>query len=362
MRFFVTTLLATIGLAAEAPSRHSDHEVKGGKEVRKDAPTADWDEPSGHGVKGGKAVHKDPETTDAEDTVPDWKKYTEGDPGNWTKYLSKPDGVNGGNDTFDWMKYAAPYIGGMGSSNSSSNSSDPSSSWQSFAAPYMGGQTGQGPAQNTSTTQWNNGQGDGFGEPFRSQTGGDFRYKFGRGNGTGGGWEKYAGSFGNVSPQQPGTEGGQSGMGGMGSAGGQSGGFDWQQYAGKYMGGASSNGTTEGGQSGMGGMGSAGGQSGGFDWQQYAGKYMGGADSTAKADSAAKAAPAPSAGGYFELNVTGKDLNVTTNFGLGQGGGGSNETGGGGGGGNQNSITAKEGGIFIRGTFLNRLADGTVVA
>ena len=323
MRFFVTTLLATIGLAAEAPSRHSDHEVKGGKEVRKDAPTADWDEPSGHGVKGGKAVHKDPETTDAEDTVPDWKKYTEGDPGNWTKYLSKPDGVNGGNDTFDWMKYAAPYIGGMGSSNSSSNSSDPSSSWQSFAAPYMGGQTGQGPAQNTSTTQWNNGQGDGFGEPFRSQTGGDFRYKFGRGNGTGGGWEKYAGSFGNVSPQQPGTEGGQSGMGGMGSAGGQS---------------------------------------GGFDWQQYAGKYMGGADSTAKADSAAKAAPAPSAGGYFELNVTGKDLNVTTNFGLGQGGGGSNETGGGGGGGNQNSITAKEGGIFIRGTFLNRLADGTVVA
>jgi hypothetical protein len=88
---------------------------------------------------------------------------------------------------------------------------------------------------------------------------------------------------------------------------------------------------------------------------------MGGSANTGGA-----AASVPQSGGYFELEVSGTNLNVTTNFGLGQGHGGNASVtasgGGGGGGGNQNTITAKEGRIYIKGQFLNQMLGKDVVA
>jgi hypothetical protein len=102
-----------------------------------------------------------------------------------------------------------------------------------------------------------------------------------------------------------------------------------------------------------------------MDWQKYVGGGNGGSMDWQKYMGASGASSQPQAGGYFEMEVSGKDLNVSTNFGLGQGHGGnsSNATtgGGGGGGGNQNSITAAEGRIFIRGQFLNQLVGKDVV-
>jgi hypothetical protein len=108
----------------------------------------------------------------------------------------------------------------------------------------------------------------------------------------------------------------------------------------------------------MGGQGQPGSSTTGSDqqdWQQYvSGNQQGTSDSQAKA----------SAGGYFEMEVTGSNLNVTTTFGLGQGRStnstnspGVAEVNGetGGGGGQQTTLTADEGRIFIRGSFLNRL-------
>jgi hypothetical protein len=242
------------------------------------------------------------------------------------KYMNKPGGSNGSSDSqgqFDWMKYAGPYMGQYtGGSNSSSadGSSDTS-------------------------TEWNNGQGDGFGEPFRSKTGGDFRYKAGRDwNESQGGWQSFAAPYSSVNPSEPGssTEGSK---------------MDWQKYTGGSGSGGQVGSSTQGSQMDWqkytGGSGS-----GGQDWQQYAKPYMGGSASPATQ-------PVPQSGGYFEMEVSGKDLNVSTSFGLGQGHGGnsSNTTtgGGGGGGGNQNAITAKEGRIFIRGQFLNQLMGKDVV-
>jgi hypothetical protein len=283
---------------------------------------------------------KVPETPDnvpkkGED-VKEWTQYTEGDRADWMKYMNKPGSTGQGSDgQFDWMQYAGPYMSQY--TNPHNNASSAASA--------------------NGNTSWNNGQGDGFGEPFRSQTGGDFRYKIGREwNKTDDGWQKFAAPYSGVNPQQPGGNGTdmdwQKYMGGSQGQGGQ---MDWKEYMGggkqggdggqidwkKYMGG--------GGQSGSGGQ---------MDWQQYAKPYMGGGSSNENS-------PQPQAGGYFELEVSGKDLNVTTNFGLGQGHGGntSNTTtgGGGGGGGNQNAITAKEGRIFIRGQFLNQLMGKDVV-
>ena len=268
-----------------------------------------------------------PSTDDeAESNVPDWTQYTQGERSDWMKYMNKPGGENGSDSQgqFDWMKYAGPYM-----------------------SQYTGGSnTTSAPATSADNkTEWNNGQGDGFGEPFRSQTGGDFRYKAGRDwNQSQGGWQSFAAPYSSVNPSQPGSSADSSSQGSQ---------MDWQ----KYMGSSGSGGSgSQDWQKYMGGSGSGG--SGSQDWQQYAKPYMGGSESPATP-------PVPQAGGYFEIEVSGKDLNVSTSFGLGQGHGGnsSNTTtgGGGGGGGNQNAITAKEGRIFIRGQFLNQLMGKDVV-
>ena len=233
-----------------------------------------------------------------DDSVPDWTQYKEGDRAAWKKYTEKPkqNGTESG-ESSDWMKFASPFMGG---SDNKSNS-----------------------------TEWNGGQGDGFGEPFRSKTGGDARYKTGRdwNSSSKGGWQQFAAPYSSVNPEEPGSSN-KSGGGGS---------QDWQTYMSPQS----------GGQGGAYGSQSGGGQdwnkyqSGAQDWQ----KYMGGSGE---------------AGGFFELEVSGKDLNVTTDFGLGQGHGGNTSNssisaGGGGGGGNQNSITAKTGKIYIRGRFLNHL-------
>ena len=350
---------------------------------------------------------------ETQDASVDWKQYTEGNRSDWMKYMNKPGSNDqGSGGQFDWMKYAGPYM----SQFAQQSKQEPESATDS---------------ESTNSSSWNNGQGDGYGEPFRSQTGGDFRYKMGRQwNQTEGVWQQFAAPYSSVNPQQPGnsSEGsstdwqkymGGSGQGGqdwqkyMGQSGNTSqggsgqGGQDWQQYMGqsgntsqgsqmdwqKYVGGSGGQGsqmdwqqymgqsgsTSQGSQmdwqkyvGGSGGQGSQmdwqkymGGQSGNtsqgsqMDWQKYMKPYMGGSDQREETQKT------PQAGGYFELEVTGKDLNVTTNFGLGQGHGGNSSNittgGGGGGGGNQNAITAREGKIFIRGQFLNQLMGKDVV-
>jgi hypothetical protein len=262
--------------------------------------------------------------------------------------LNESDGKE--QDKFDWHQFASPYMSGNTSSNDSNNdwtkylkspSGENSSSfdWQEYAGPYMAQSSSTG--GNSSGAKWNNGQGDGFGEPFRSQTGGDFRYKSGRdwNDSQTGGWQQFAAPYNSVNPQEPGSEStGNDTQGWSQYGGNQQGNFDWQKFASPYMGGSS--GST--------------GQSSDFssDWNKYAGSFMGVGPQQPPNNSA-------SAGGYFELEVSGKNLNVTTNFGLGQGRGGIMSTnssgGGGGGGGNQNTITADEGRIFLRGNFLNEL-------
>ena len=292
----------------------------------------------------------------------DWTQYTQGDRADWTKYMQKPGSQGGSEDgQFDWMKFAGPYMG----------------------------QSTQGSSGNRSAA-WNNGQGDGFGEPFRTQTGGDFRYKAGRdGNSShGGGWEQYAAPYGNVNPQQPGSTGQSNQTGGSqmdwqqymggsgnGSQSGQGSQMDWKQYmGGSGNGSQSAQGSQMDWKQYMGGSGggngdwskymSGGANGGGNDWQQY----IPGSAGTATPGTGGAAIPGstvPQAGGFFEMEVSGKDLNVSTNFGLGQGHGGNSSdsasAGAGGGGGNQNSITAKEGRIFIRGQFLNQMVGKDVV-
>lgn len=258
----------------------------------------------------------------------DWHQYADGDRQDWKKYVMKP----GSDSNQDWMKYAN--TGNQTGSESTDNNQD----WMKYA--NAGGQSPSASTDNS--TNWNNGQGDNYGEPFRTKTGGDFRYKAGRdSNSTSGSWEQYSAPYmGGNETQSDSSSGGQSSnwqqyMGGNGtqsdsSAGGQS--FNWQQY----MGGNQSD-SSSGGQS--------------FNWQQY----MGGAPSGA---SAALPERSPSAGGYFELEVEGKDLNITTTFGLGQGQGSNTTASGlGGGGGQQASVTAKEGKLFLRGDFINKFAD-----
>ena len=300
-----------------------------------------------------------------------WNQYTEGERSDWHKYLSKP-GSNGTDDgtQFDWMKYAAPYMNFNGS-DSNNASTDSSFDWQKFSGQYMGNQG----ASNTSSPQWNNGQGDGFGEPFRSQTGGDFRYKAGRqwGNDTDKGssdgfdWQQFAAPYSNVNPSQPGTSDNTSAssdmdwhkyMSGGGGNAGSGGDFDWHQYADKYMSGG--NGGANNNQ-----------QSSGGDWQQYASPYMGGGQSPSTIgdkNPASQVQSGPASGGYFEVEVSGTNLNVTTTFGLGQGraangtsaASSSGETGGGGG--QQTFMTAEQGRIFLRGNFLNKLDPNVVPA
>lgn len=170
--------------------------------------------------QGKKTVEQDPV-----EGVSDWTKYTEGDTADWKKYIDKPgsNGTSSGGQ-FDWMQYAGPYLNSFGGSKVDSEP----------AAPTEG----------NATANWNNGQGDGFGEPFRSQTGGDYRYKFGRewNNNTQGGWQQFAAPYNNVNPQQPGKRASSSDQGGQ----------DWQKYMGgnqasgggdysKYMGGSQGN-------------------------------------------------------------------------------------------------------------------------
>ena len=303
-----------------------------------------------------------------DDTTTPWKHYTEGDRNDWHKYLSKP-GSNGTDDgnQFDWMKYAAPYMNFNGS-NTGNSSEAGSFDWQKFAGQYMGDES----ANNSTSTQWNNGQGDGFGEPFRSQTGGDFRYKAGRqwDNSTSGGdggfdWQRFAAPYSNVNPSQPGTDtqashnDSSSAMdwhkytsGGNGSGGD----FDWHQYADKYM---------SGGNGGEGSQQS----SGNNDWQKYAAPYMGGqsSGSTSSGENpASQVQTGAASGGYFEVEVSGTNLNVTTTFGLGQGraanGTSDASAEAGGGGGQQTFMTADEGRIFLRGNFLNKLDPNVVPA
>ena len=301
---------------------------------------------------------------DMNDSPSPWKQYTEGDRNDWHKYLSKP-GSNGTDDgtQFDWMKYAAPYMNSNGSSTGN-DSQNGSFDWQKYAGQYMGGES----ANNSTSTQWNNGQGDGFGEPFRSQTGGDFRYKAGRqwdNNTSGGGdggfdWQKFAAPYSNVNPSQPGTENQASGNNSSAmdwhkySSGGNGGDFDWHQYADKYM---------SGGNGGQGGD-----QSSGNDWQKYAAPYMGGQSGGSATDKnpAAQVQTGAASGGYFEVEVSGTNLNVTTTFGLGQGkaanGTADASSEAGGGGGQQTFMTADEGRIFLRGNFLNKLDPNVVPA
>ena len=331
---------------------------------------SDKSEDADHEGIDGKDRGDSKKTDDAEpadDAVSPWQQYTEGDRNDWHKYLSKP-GSNGTDDgtQFDWMKYAAPYMN-MSGSNTSDNSTGGSFDWQQFAGKYMGGGSGD----NSTSTQWNNGQGDGFGEPFRSQTGGDFRYKAGRqwDNSTSGGdggfdWQKFAAPYSNVNPSQPGTETQASNSSAMDwhkytSSGGNTGGgdFDWHQYADKYM---------SGGNGGQGSQQS----SGNNDWQKYAAPYMGGESSSSSSSGqnpAAQIQAGPASGGYFEVEVSGTNLNVTTTFGLGQGraaNGTSNDSSAeaGGGGGQQTFMTADEGRIFLRGNFLNKLDPNVVPA
>ena len=90
------------------------------------------------------------------DQVPEWEKYTEGDPGDWKKYLKKPD-MNGKSDesNFDWMKYAEPYIGGLNSTNTTGG--ETSFDWNKYAAPYMAGNYS---GSNDTTTGGAGGAGD----------------------------------------------------------------------------------------------------------------------------------------------------------------------------------------------------------
>jgi hypothetical protein len=253
--------------------------------------------------------------------VPGWTQYTQGDRADWMKYMNRPGDENSSdsaNGQFDWMKYAAPYMNQFNAGSGSDSAK----------------------GATTNSSSWNNGQGDSFGEPFRSQTGGDYRYKMGRdwNQSSSGGWQQFAAPYSDVNPSQPGQDASADGSSDMGGNGN----MDYQ----KYMGGT-----------------------GGGDWQQYMGgngggdwhKYMGGSANTGGA-----AASVPQSGGYFELEVSGTNLNVTTNFGLGQGHGGNASVtasgGGGGGGGNQNTITAKEGRIYIKGQFLNQMLGKDVVA
>jgi hypothetical protein len=288
-----------------------------------------------HPYKESTHASADGPTTEVSTTqgrkVPDWTQYTQGDRADWTKYMNKPeDDGQGADGQFDWMKFAGPY---MSQYTQQGNNTD-----------------ARAPSNATGNGTWNNGQGDGFGEPFRSQTGGDFRYKSGREwNQSEGSWQQFAAPYSAVNPQAAGSQGNQGSQGGnmdwqkyVGGSGGDSGSsqgsMDWQKYAG----------------------GGSGGSQGNMDWQ----KYMGGSEA-GNGNKATEAQQPPQSGGYFELEASGKDLNVTTNFGLGQGHGGNatnnGSGGGGGGGGNQNSITAKEGRIFIRGQFLNQLMGKDVV-
>jgi hypothetical protein len=227
------------------------------------------------------------------------------------------------------------------------------------------------PVKPSNETNWNGGQGDNFGEPFRSQTGGDFRYKSGR---TWGGdddsaqpsWSKYAAPYSSVNPDQPGkhkskdaspsdpvSPGGfnwqqfseQGDTKNSTSDSSSPGGFNWQQYA--QQGGDDSNSTRPGGfdwkqYAQQGGNSSNSTSQGGFNWQQYMGSSSSSSDH-------------PAAGGYYEMEIEGKDLNVTTTFGLGQGSNVSAAAGGGGG--HQTYLTAKEGKLFFRGNFLNQFGN-----
>ena len=269
-----------------------------------------------------KAPIKSKEEDSNADTVPDWTQYSEGNRSDWKKYMERPK------------------------ANKSKDSTGGQGDWMRFADSYMGSSTNTSDNTSSNSTEWNDGQGDGYGEPFRSKTGGDFRYKSGRAwNSSEGGWQQFAAPYSSVKPEQPGTDKnlGQSGGGNqdwnkyMGQSGGEN--QDWN----KYM-----------GQSGGGNQ----------DWNKYLGQSGGGNQDWNKYMGQSGSAPS-SSGGFFEMVVSGKDLNVTTDFGLGQGRGVNvtNATGGGGGGGgNQNSITAKEGKIYIRGRFMNELSSDIVPA
>lgn len=269
-----------------------------------------------HREGGKESLGKTTVEQDPVEGVSDWAQKTDGDRADWKKYANRP-GNNGKSSggQFDWMQYGAPHMNSLGGNKVDS---EPGA-----------------PIEGKATANWNNGQGDGYGEPIRSQTGGDFRYKFGRewNNNTLGGWQQFAAPYNSVNPQQPGE----------GASSVDQGGKDWQEYMG-------------GNQAGGGGDHSKymEGSQGNGDWSKYI-----------PGNKATGSTPGPAtSGGYFEIEVSGKNLNVSTNFGLGQGRGGnspdasandSTSTGGGGGGGNQNTITAKEGRIFIQGQFLSQL-------
>ena len=345
---------------AEPHRHHGSHNHTESGEPRDEHPRKE-------SLRGAAPESTNSTNTTESDEVPDWTQYTEGDRADWMKYMNKPgSGGQGSDGQFDWMKFAGPYMN-----------------------QYTQPQGGNEPSSNESTNaSWNNGQGDGFGEPFRSQTGGDFRYKMGREwNQSQGGWQQYAAAYNSVNPQQPGNDGSPQGTpasqggnmdwqkytGGSQGQGGKGGNMDWQKYMGGSQGGVGGNmdwqkymGQGQGGQGNMDWQkytsGSQG--QGNMDWQKYMGQGQGGqvgpqpGNEDNKVDPSVKTSN-PQSGGYFELEVSGKDLNVTTNFGLGQGHGGNSTKeatgGGGGGGGNQNSITAKEGRIFIRGQFRTSL-------
>ena len=168
---------------------------------------------------------------------------------------------------------------------------------------------------------WNpGGQGEGFGEPQRSETGGYFRYMAGRGKDDS---------------------------------------HDWQSGQGKGQGGPSQGGQSQG-------------QGADFDWKQYAGGYGAtGGSQTAPQDKRERGSTEQAL--LFNVTVTGRDIEVTSSFGLGggrgdgqsaatgpeagTGAGAGSGSGSGGGGGGQHTIRLRRGSVTLSGGF-----DGETVA
>ena len=159
---------------------------------------------------------------------------------------------------------------------------------------------------NSKSNDWNpGGQGEGFGEPARSKTGGAFRYVAGRGRDDSKDWQSEQKSAAQESPE-----------------GGPQSSFDWQKYAGES-----------------------------FDWHKYAGSGDG--EDTGSETTESQSPPVARTEQRLEFNVTvtGRDVEVVSSFGVGGGRGGGEEEGQGGGGGGQHRLRLKQGRVEIMGGF-----------
>ena len=206
-----------------------------------------------------------------------------------------------------------------------SNHSTISASFLSTATPTTTPTT----PSNEAVPAWNpGGQGEGFGEPARSKTGGDFRYTAGRGRDDSKDWQtSYAGSHSPTqgasqdTPHNPPQSPPQS------SPDSPSQSFDWQKYAGQT-----------------------------FDWHKYAGGQGGGeraGEGGAGVSDEKSQSPESTTEQrlMFNVTVTGRDVEVVSSFGVGGGRGGADEEGQGGGGGGQHRLRLKRGRVEFRGGF-----------